>query len=73
MVLTAAAGATLLVTDAWFDVTTAASGAARTQALLSAILLELPAAVLCASLARWGLQVLIARAAAGSATQYQDS
>jgi hypothetical protein len=63
MVLTASAGATLLVTDAWFDVTTAASGADRTQALLSAFILELPAAALCALLARWGLRVLVARAA----------
>lgn len=63
MVLTAAAGATLLTTDAWFDVTTAAPGSAHTQALLSAVLLELPCAALCALLARRGLRVLAARAA----------
>jgi hypothetical protein len=47
VVLTAAAGATLLLVDAWFDVTTAARGPAHTQALVSAVFLELPGAFLC--------------------------
>ena len=46
-----------------FDVTTAAPGAAHDQALLSAVVLELPAAVLCALLARHGLAVLVTHAA----------
>ncbi|MDQ2723284.1 MAG: hypothetical protein M3Y19_08295 [Actinomycetota bacterium] len=54
LVLTASAGATLLVTDAWFDVATAAPGSAHTQALLAAVRLELPCAALCAMLARRG-------------------
>lgn len=36
VVLTFMIGATLLVTDAWFDVTTAAAGSDRTRAILSA-------------------------------------
>lgn len=51
-------GSTLLVTDAWFDVTTAATGVDRTKAVLSALLLELPIAALCAALARRGLRTL---------------
>jgi hypothetical protein len=64
VVLTATAGATLLAVDAWFDVTTAAPGSAHVQAILSAVFLELPAAVLCGLLARRGLHVLVSRAAA---------
>lgn len=60
VVLTAAAGATMLVADAWFDITTAAAGGARLQAVLSAVVLELPTAGLCAELARRGLTVLTA-------------
>jgi len=67
VVLTAAAGSTLLLTDAWFDVTTAAPGSAHTQAVLSAVFLELPAAALSGLLARRGLRVLAARAAAFAA------
>jgi hypothetical protein len=63
VVLTAAAGATLLLVDAWFDVTTAARGPAHTQALVSAVFLELPGAFLCGLLARRGLRVLSVRAA----------
>lgn len=58
IVLTAVAGATLLATDAWFDVTTAAPGLARTHAILAALLLELPGTALCAQLARRGLHTL---------------
>ena len=36
--------ATLLVADAWFDVTTSATAADATQALILALLVELPAA-----------------------------
>lgn len=72
VVLTATAGATLLVADAWFDVMTAATPGGRAGALLEAVLLELPGAVLCAVLARRGLTQLVARArsagAAGAAT-----
>ena len=74
VVLTAATGATLLVTDAWFDVTTAAAGLAHRQAVLSAVFLELPAASLCALLARRGLRTLSLRAATahGSTTATVD-
>ncbi|MEV6349153.1 hypothetical protein [Actinoplanes sp. NPDC051851] len=46
----AAAACTLLLADAWFDVTTS-TGAALTEAWLTAALVELPLAVLCAWLA----------------------
>ena len=36
--------ATLLVADAWFDITTSATATAATQALMLALLVELPAA-----------------------------
>ena len=49
--LAAAATAALLLADVWFDVTTAASGADRLAAVLLAVLLEVPAASLCAVLA----------------------
>jgi hypothetical protein len=61
VVLTAAAGATLLVVDAWFDVVTSAPGGARTQAIILALVLELPGAYLCALLARRGLATLVSR------------
>ncbi|MCA1982052.1 hypothetical protein [Nocardioides nematodiphilus] len=64
VVLTAAAGATLLAADAWFDVTTAVSAQARTGAIVAAVLLELPGALLCMALARRGLATLMARASA---------
>ena len=49
--LTAAGTAVLLLTDAWFDVTTAAPGQALAVALAMAVLAELPLAYLCARLA----------------------
>jgi hypothetical protein len=49
--LPAAITATLLVVDAWFDITTSASGSAVTTAVAMAVFSELPAAVLCAVLA----------------------
>lgn len=66
MVLSAATGATMLLTDAWFDVTTAASGAAHTQAVISAVLLEIPAAIVSGMLARRGIRVLTERGLAAS-------
>ena len=42
--LTAAAGAALLITDAWFDMCTATPGAAHVVAVLEATLVELPVA-----------------------------
>lgn len=44
-VLTAVAAGTLLVADAWFDVSTAAAGFDRTLSLTEALLLEFPLAV----------------------------
>ena len=49
--LTAVAAATLLVADAWFDVTTAAPGAQQLTALAMAACPELPVAALCLALA----------------------
>ncbi|TYK46261.1 hypothetical protein [Actinomadura decatromicini] len=47
----AAVTATLLVTDAWFDVTTATPGAHRALSVALAVGAELPIAILCAALA----------------------
>jgi hypothetical protein len=44
VVFPATAVATLLVADAWFDVTTSATAADATQALILALFVELPAA-----------------------------
>ncbi|GAA3143242.1 hypothetical protein GCM10010530_73690 [Kribbella aluminosa] len=44
-VLTAMAAGTLLIADAWFDVSTAAAGFDRTLSLTEALLVELPLAV----------------------------
>ena len=49
--LPAAVTATLLITDAWFDVTTSAPGSAATVAIAMAVFPELPAAGLCLWLA----------------------
>jgi hypothetical protein len=49
--LPAAVTSTLLVIDAWFDVTTSASGSAATVAIAMAVFPELPVAALCAVLA----------------------
>jgi hypothetical protein len=62
VILTAAACATLLLTDAWFDVTTAAPGSAHNEALLSAVFLEIPTAILSGLLARRGITALAERA-----------
>ncbi len=66
--LPAVASATLLVVDAWFDVTTASSRTAAGIAVLTAVLVELPLAGLCVWIAvnaervrrerlRWALHV----------------
>ena len=47
----AAAAATLLVCDAWFDVLTSAPGAERMTAVAMAVLAELPVAAACAMIA----------------------
>lgn len=49
--LAAAATATLLVADAWFDVTTAVPGAGRETAAAMAVCPEIPMSILCAVLA----------------------
>lgn len=49
--LAAAVTATLLAVDAWFDVTTAAPGADQMTAVVMAVALEIPLAVVCAVLA----------------------
>lgn len=54
--LTAAVTATLLLVDAWFDVTTSAPGAGRIIAIAMAVCLELPVAAVCAALATRGCQ-----------------
>ena len=43
----AAATGTMLLCDAWFDVVTSAGGGERLEALLEAIFVELPLAILC--------------------------
>jgi hypothetical protein len=47
----AAAAATLLVCDAWFDVLMSAPGQERMEAVGMAVIAELPVAVVCATLA----------------------
>ena len=49
--LTAAVTAALVFTDAWFDTTTAAPGAAQLMAILMAACIEVPASAFCAALA----------------------
>ncbi len=49
---TATAAATMLVCDAWFDVLTSRSGAERGMAVVLAVLVELPSAVVCLLIAR---------------------
>lgn len=48
----AASAATLLVCDAWFDVTLSADGSEQSIALVTAVLIELPLAVACLFVAR---------------------
>ncbi|MBK3646036.1 hypothetical protein JHN46_35990 [Streptomyces sp. MBT33] len=53
--LAASATAALLLADAWFDTTTASSGADLISALAMAAVAELPLAVLCVTLTIRGL------------------
>jgi hypothetical protein len=53
--LTAMATSALLITDAWFDVTTSGSGGALYEAIAMAIFAEIPMALLCAVIAYRGL------------------
>jgi len=48
----ATAAATLLFTDAWFDVLTSSGGSDRLVAIAEAVLVELPLALVCVLLAR---------------------
>jgi hypothetical protein len=48
----AAAAATLLLVDAWFDVLTASTGSELVLALIEAVFVELPLALVCLWLAR---------------------
>jgi hypothetical protein len=48
----AASAATLLVVDAWFDVLTASTGTELVLALVEAVFVELPLALVCVWLAR---------------------
>ncbi|MEV4421572.1 hypothetical protein AB0L40_16545 [Patulibacter sp. NPDC049589] len=58
----AAACGTMLLVDAWFDVTTAAAGGEQIEAIAMAVLLEIPLAVLLFATARHiGLVVVQAR------------
>jgi len=49
---TATAAATMLACDAWFDMATASRGSEEAMAIATAILIELPLAVLCLWVAR---------------------
>jgi hypothetical protein len=53
--LTAMATSALLVTDAWFDMTTATTGGALAEAIAMAVLAEIPMATLCVVIAYRGL------------------
>lgn len=54
--LAAAAGGTLLLLDAWFDVCTSASGAEHAMALAEAALAEIPLAI-----AAWWLAIVLTK------------
>jgi hypothetical protein len=49
---TATAAATMLICDAWFDMSTAARGSEEAMAIATAVLIELPLAGLCLWVAR---------------------
>lgn len=57
----AAAAATLLVVDAWFDVLTASSGTERVIAIVEAVFVELPLALLCLWITRGAERLWSAR------------
>lgn len=71
--LPAAMTATLLVIDAWFDVTTSAPGSALATAVAMAAFAELPAASLCAVLAMRNIRTLSRQAAADLRPSYSTS
>ena len=50
--IAATAAGTMLVVDAWFDITTSQAGADRWEAIAAAVFFELPIAALCWWLAR---------------------
>src|SRR5207247_11471245 len=56
--LAAAVAGTMLLCDAWFDVLTASPGTGVSEALVEAVVAELPLAGLCFLLARQGLAAL---------------
>jgi hypothetical protein len=60
---TAVAAGTMLVCDAWFDVLSSSGAASRLEALLMAVVVELPMAVVCFTVAR-NVEESIERAAA---------
>jgi hypothetical protein len=62
---TAAAAATMLVCDAWFDIVTASGGTEQAMAVASGILIELPLAAICVWVARNAEQAWEYLAAAG--------
>ena len=63
----AAAAGTMLLVDAWFDVTTAAPGAEQVEAVAMAVLLEVPLALLLLATARHIGRVV------GQARRYLDA
>lgn len=56
--VTAAVAGTMLLCDVWFDVLTASTGTGVTEAVVEAVLAELPLAALCFFLARHGVVAL---------------
>ncbi len=70
--LSAVATAALLLTDAWFDVTTAPPGSGQLTSLVMAACCEVPAAVICIVLAVRGLRRLSALAAGRPARGLAD-
>ncbi|HTW21403.1 MAG TPA: AMP-binding protein [Mycobacteriales bacterium] len=64
--LAATVAGTMLVIDAWFDITTSTPGADRWEAIAAAVLFELPIAGLCGWLARNGDAVRRRRAPGAS-------
>jgi len=52
VVIAAAVATTLLVVDAWFDITSAANRADFVHAVISAVVFEIPIALLCVWIAR---------------------
>jgi hypothetical protein len=66
---TAAAAATMLACDAWFDIVTATRGAEQVMAVASGVLIELPLALICIWVARNAEQAGDYLEAAGGATR----